>query len=115
MENEWENQRNLVLSDQFMGFDEYGRRDIYTNYPTNNNSNYNSPFSSPKRFAVKKSYDNPNQEKKQNGKNDENTDANSGNESDHLSVDSVGSPSPPPNRKKDSYFTYGENGDYKRY
>lgn len=103
----------MVLSEQYLGFDEYGRRDIYTNY-ANNNSNYSSPFSSPKRFAVKKSYDNPGKGKKQNGKNDESTDVNSGAESDHLSVDSIGSPSPPLNRKKDSYFTY-ENGDYKRY
>ncbi|KAG8201455.1 hypothetical protein JTE90_024325 [Oedothorax gibbosus] len=112
LENEWENQRNMVLSDQYGGFDEYGRRDIYNSF-AKNKTNYDSPFSSPKRFAVKKDYDNQDQEKNSNKNKKESSD-NAGYDSDQLSVTSANSPSPPLRRKRESYFSY-ENEDYKRY
>ncbi|GBL73776.1 hypothetical protein AVEN_230752-1 [Araneus ventricosus] len=103
-----------------MGFDEYGRRDIYSNFDKNKPSKtkFESAFSSPKPFAIKRSYDNPQQSTHLREKTDEASDITSGAESDHHSVDSVGDYSPTSNGrrypKRDSYFTYG-NSDYRRY
>ncbi|CAL1292892.1 unnamed protein product [Larinioides sclopetarius] len=119
-QEEWENNRNLGLTDHYMGFDEYGRRDIYSNFDKNKQSKtkFDSAFSSPKPFAIKRSYDNPQQGRHLREKADEASDITSGAESDHHSMGSAGDYSPISNGrrypKRDSYFTYGD-GDYRRY
>ncbi|XP_055928723.1 ionotropic receptor 93a-like [Argiope bruennichi] len=121
LHEEWENNRNLGLTDAYIGFDEYGRRDIYSNFDKNKQSKtkFESTFSSPKRFAIKRSYDNPQHGKQLREKTDVISDITSGaEESDHHSMDSVGDYSPTSNGrrypKRDSYFTYG-NSDFRRY
>ncbi|GFR06280.1 ionotropic receptor 93a [Trichonephila clavata] len=118
---EWENNKNLALSDHLMRFDEYGRRDIYTNYDRNKRtkSNFTSEYSSPKPFAIKRSYDNPQHGRKAKEKVSEASDIASGAESDHHSMNSSGDYSPISNGgrrypKRESYFTYG-SGDYRKY
>ncbi|GFT87627.1 ionotropic receptor 93a [Nephila pilipes] len=121
LKEEWENDKNLAISDHLMRFDEYGRRDIYSNYDNikKSKSNFDSEFSTPQPFAIKRSYDNPRNGRPAQEKRDEASDFTDGGDSDQLSMESIGDNSPTSNRgrrypQRESYFSYG-NGDFRRY
>ncbi|GIY11258.1 hypothetical protein CEXT_448031 [Caerostris extrusa] len=69
LREEWERNRNMGITDSYMTFDEYGRRDIYSNYDKNNQSKtkFDTAYSSPKPFVIKRSYDNAHYDKQVKG------------------------------------------------
>lgn len=107
---------NRGMMDQYVGFDEHGRRNIYNNFKNQSRTVFGATYDQPKSYAVKRNYDNPNLGRKFVEQFNKSTDSPSG-DSDHMSVDSSGENKErnrSPSRNKDNYFTYN-NGDYQKY
>nr|QHA94735.1 ionotropic receptor 93a-3 [Pardosa pseudoannulata] len=111
-EDDWKNRG--LMGEQYVGFDEHGRRDIYTNYNNSSRTVFGGSYDQPKPYAIKRNYDDPSigrrrmEEVKKTAYSED---------SDHMSVDSGGEytdNTKSPRRKRKSYFTY-DNGEYRRY
>ncbi|XP_035221212.1 ionotropic receptor 93a-like isoform X2 [Stegodyphus dumicola] len=113
MKEEMDNQRNIALTENFMHYDQYGRRNIYNDSEEQPRTKFGGEYASSRSFAIRRSYDNPNY-KTQFSEEDVKPAS-----SDHrLSFDPRGGYEGQNrgyySRTEDSYFTYGR-GDYRRY
>lgn len=109
--DDWKNKRNM--EDNFVGFDEHGRRDIYNNYDSK--TEFQTNYGQPKDYTIRRNYDNPNLGRQNMEQFTKSTDSA---DSDRMSVDSNADMKDTytnsPRRVRGSYFTYG-NGEFRRY
>ncbi|XP_054709202.1 ionotropic receptor 93a-like, partial [Uloborus diversus] len=116
IKDEWDNQRNVALAEHFMRFDEYGRRDIYTNYDENNLRSTYGERMEPNSYAIKRSFDNPAYGRQFIENITNNLGYNSEKSEDH-SLNSDGEQRNLNSGEKDDepYFSYRGDGDYRKY